>query len=391
MSSFERSKRRNFGESWWGQAWVEAIEGSAGLDSNRLPRGRTYARFGYVGDLEVKPGVVFALVEGSGSSPYRTSVRVKSFTDEQWNGLLDIVASKVAHSAALADGELTSEMIDDATAAGIEILPGDGEITTSCTCEDDANPCKHAAAVCYLFADLLDDDPFALLEVRGRSHEEIAAALRDRRKPESSSKVEVPAGGPDAVSAADAYGAYDPKAKLPKVPRPPRHPGEVSAALRDLPADAEVDASDLIALAVSGIHRAWGMSSGEIDSGRTWTVSEDLAWRASSMLADESAVYALAQRASVDGDALIEDARAWNSGGRDAFHDVNTPWTPTEAQLAQGVAALSELGLVSVEGNRVTCPAAGVQLLLGQSGRWYRLERADDTWRFEGVEDFDLV
>ncbi|MGH9293466.1 MAG: hypothetical protein ACRDZ6_11960, partial [Acidimicrobiales bacterium] len=44
-----RKGRRPFGATWWGRAWVEALEGRARLDPNRLPRGRTYARTGAVG------------------------------------------------------------------------------------------------------------------------------------------------------------------------------------------------------------------------------------------------------------------------------------------------------------------------------------------------------
>ena len=47
---------RTFGVTWWGRAWVDALEGRAQLDPNRLPRGRTYARTGRVGELKVLPG-----------------------------------------------------------------------------------------------------------------------------------------------------------------------------------------------------------------------------------------------------------------------------------------------------------------------------------------------
>ena len=40
-----------FGRTWWGRAWVQALEQRARLDPNRLPRGRGYARDGAVGEL----------------------------------------------------------------------------------------------------------------------------------------------------------------------------------------------------------------------------------------------------------------------------------------------------------------------------------------------------
>jgi len=47
-----------FGRTWWGRAWLEALEQRARLDPNRLPRGRGYARSGAVGELLIEPGDV---------------------------------------------------------------------------------------------------------------------------------------------------------------------------------------------------------------------------------------------------------------------------------------------------------------------------------------------
>ncbi len=44
------------GHTWWGRAWLDALEQRARLDPNRLPRGRDYAREGAVGELVLAPG-----------------------------------------------------------------------------------------------------------------------------------------------------------------------------------------------------------------------------------------------------------------------------------------------------------------------------------------------
>ena len=54
-----------FGHTWWGRAWVEALEQRARVDPNRLARGRTYARQDRVTSLSVEPGRVLASVRGS--------------------------------------------------------------------------------------------------------------------------------------------------------------------------------------------------------------------------------------------------------------------------------------------------------------------------------------
>jgi hypothetical protein len=66
-------------------------------------------------------------------------------------------------------------------AVGIDLLPVAGELQPRCSCPDWANPCKHAAAVCYLVADTLDADPFLLFLMRGRGRDTLLAGLRTRR------------------------------------------------------------------------------------------------------------------------------------------------------------------------------------------------------------------
>ncbi|MHB1853670.1 MAG: SWIM zinc finger family protein, partial [Acidimicrobiales bacterium] len=173
--------RRGFGRTEWGAAWVEALETRARLDPNRLPRGRTYARWGHVGALAVSAGSVEAAVSGSRAQPYRVRIRVRVLSAKEWEALLDVVAAQVGHAAALLDGVLAPELLDDARDAGLDLLPGPGDLQPRCSCPDWADPCKHSAAVCYLVADALDSDPFDLLLLRGRSREEVMAALRARR------------------------------------------------------------------------------------------------------------------------------------------------------------------------------------------------------------------
>ena len=80
------------------------------------------------------------------------------------------------------DGDLPPEVAGDVAAAGLDLLPGAGEVGPRCTCPDDADPCKHSAAVCYLVADALDADPFTVLLLRGRTRGEVLAGLRGRRR-----------------------------------------------------------------------------------------------------------------------------------------------------------------------------------------------------------------
>ena len=184
-----------FGRTWWGRAWLEALEQRARLDPDRLPRGRDYARSGAVGDLILAPGEARAQVRGRKTEPYQVRIRVRRFTDDEWDRVLGAISARLGHAAALLDGELPPEIADDVAAAGLDLLPGGGELGPRCSCPDDADPCKHSAATCYLLTDALDTDPFALFLLRGRTRDQVLAGIRARRRGAASGQASAPDAG----------------------------------------------------------------------------------------------------------------------------------------------------------------------------------------------------
>ena len=62
MSAPDSVAGREFGRTWWGRAWLDALEQRAQLDPDRLPRGREYAQSGAVGELTLAPGEVERLL-----------------------------------------------------------------------------------------------------------------------------------------------------------------------------------------------------------------------------------------------------------------------------------------------------------------------------------------
>jgi uncharacterized Zn finger protein len=75
-------------------------------------------------------------------------------------------------------GEVPPELEAAFDAAGVLLLPSAWrQLTASCSCPDFENPCKHIAAVLYVFADQLDRDPWLLVTWRGRTRAELLAHL----------------------------------------------------------------------------------------------------------------------------------------------------------------------------------------------------------------------
>jgi uncharacterized Zn finger protein len=370
--------RSTFGKSWWGAAWVESLEQRARLDPNRLPRGRAYARSGAVGPLTLAPGEILADVQGSRPTPYQVRVRVRPFTEPEWERVLDGLAAEIGHTAALLEGELPPGVADDIRSVGLDLLPGVGELQPRCSCPDWADPCKHAAAVCYLVADVLDSDPFGVLLLRGLGREEVLAGLRSRRLPGTSSPPSALEIEPEFDDGVPARGAWSRSTgPLPAPPPPPRRPGRPSVLAADPPPGSGVVLRALRALAADAAARALDLAQGATSHGLELTLEQDLARRAALLLdgvgssASASELPQLARRAGMPVRELVRRAVAFREGGVGGLAVLDAAWDPDPAQIATARALLGSDAVA--RRNRVSLGER--QLRLGQDGRCYPFQR----------------
>jgi uncharacterized Zn finger protein len=174
-----QTQRGKFGQTWWAGRWIAALEQL--VDPGRLSRGRSYARSGQVVKLDVGPGRVDARVQGSRPSPYTVTMRFRPLSDAEWERVIDAMSAEAIYAARLLSGEMPEDIEQAFAAAGAALFPAAGDLETDCTCPDWSNPCKHVAAVHYLLGERFDADPFLMFELRGRSKDDIVAALRARR------------------------------------------------------------------------------------------------------------------------------------------------------------------------------------------------------------------
>ena len=174
------ARSTEFAANWWARRWIGALDRIGW--ATRLARGRTYARQGRVLDIEITPGQVLARVKGSRPRPYRVAMTVEQFPDEVWDRIIGALSRRALFAAKLLAGELPSEVVDLCAGAEAPLFPEhEAELGTSCSCPDWVNPCKHVAAVHYALAAEFDRDPFLLFRLRGRTRDELTAALRARR------------------------------------------------------------------------------------------------------------------------------------------------------------------------------------------------------------------
>ena len=185
-------------EAWWVQRWVELL--NTYRFKKRLERGRRYAREGNILSLEFKGAKVVALVQGTADEPYKLSIWMDAFSDEDWSYVIDTLSEKAIYSAQLLAGEMPADIEAVFTASGLSLFPFTlADVRSKCNCPDPKNPCKHIAAVYYQLGDFFREDPFVLFQLRGRTKAQILEALRQKRQQqESGDDLKNDAGNEDA-------------------------------------------------------------------------------------------------------------------------------------------------------------------------------------------------
>ena len=167
-------------DAWWVQQWVDLL--NSYRFKKRLERGRNYARQGNILSLEFKDSKVFATVQGTANEPYQLSISIERFADEDWSFVIDTLSQKALYSAQLLAGEMPDSIEAVFTSNGLSLFPFTlADVKSKCSCPDPKNPCKHIAAVYYQLGDSFREDPFVLFQLRGRTKEQILAALRQHR------------------------------------------------------------------------------------------------------------------------------------------------------------------------------------------------------------------
>lgn len=143
----------------------------------RTRRGKTMARSGHVQSIDIAPGTVYAEV-ADGGDVHRPTLRVRTYDEEEWRRVLDVLSQQLELLAALLEGDVGSALLDALERDGVSLFPRRSEIDGDCDCGDYAVPCAHGAAVHHLLADALEGEPLLMFALRGRPREQLLAEVR---------------------------------------------------------------------------------------------------------------------------------------------------------------------------------------------------------------------
>ncbi|EST20758.1 hypothetical protein [Streptomyces roseochromogenus] len=394
------ARGRGFAQSWWGRAWLRALEDAA-LDGAAVKAGRRLARAGGVGAVTARPGRVTAVVREPGGAAHRADVLVPQLSEEEWGRLLDVTVEQAGHLAALLDGELPPHLIEDAAVGGVELLPGLGDLEPECDCGT-WDHCGHTAALCHQVARLLDEDPFLLLLLRGREKDAFLAELHLRSTAPRTTPCTSETAGVDAAKAWAAGDILPPLPELPGLPQAPGAPPPLTtgtapapgidpSALEHLAGRTAVEAYRLLA---ETLRRDPAALRSDPWDGAAVTAAQD-AVRLACGAPSEAAAERLAQESGRGRAGLATAVRAWRAGGAAALAVLDEEWQVEGLALARTRAALEaaweadERPPFHRSGNRWIVPGEGVQLRLGQDGRWWPYRDEAGSWVPAGGPDRD--
>jgi uncharacterized Zn finger protein len=227
---------RTIARTFWGKAWCSNLERYSDY-SNRLPRGRSYARNGSVIHLQIEPGAVTALV--SGSEIYHTRVSVATIPKTRWKAVCRDCAGAIDSLVELLQGRLSSGVMDRMCQQTTGLFPAPSEIDFSCSCPDWASMCKHVAAVLYGIGARLDQQPELLFALRKVDVQDLiteaSTSLPGKRKGPASARV-LETDDLAAVFGIEIADSAKPPAKV-RAPRKasrskPRKPGKSTKSAR---------------------------------------------------------------------------------------------------------------------------------------------------------------
>ena len=174
----------NYAKTSWGKEWINSIL-KVGRPF-RMQRGIDYADDEErIDNLIINKGQIFGTVQGTAPTPYRVKIVFKTIPEDGWEKIVEDLSSKIINLINLLEGVLPEEIIDIFEKNNYPLFLDADKLDATCSCPDQAVPCKHIAAIILYIARVLDYDPFIILKIRGKSKEEILKMLKLSERSES--------------------------------------------------------------------------------------------------------------------------------------------------------------------------------------------------------------
>lgn len=234
---------------WWGGRLLELLDDTGAGAARAVQRGQALARRGAVEDVTLTAGRITGTVVEDRAAPTEVAIAWPTTDDAGWQTAAEALGDRLRPIAALLEAGLRPWLVDELAAAGVPLLPAVSELTPHCPCEARSSWCRHAAALHTVAATRIDRNPMLLLELRGRTREQLLAALRGWTAPDTPREE---AGSDLATADLDA---------IPLHPEPVRRPAHLLHQLG--PPPGVEDPVPLEALVERAAATAWQLAAGD--------------------------------------------------------------------------------------------------------------------------------
>lgn len=230
-----------------GERWLAVAAGGSTTARQRLERGRAGA--GRLVDvLQVSPGTVGLRVPDGRGRSHDVVLTVPPLDEEGWREVVARTGARLRNTAALLSGRLPGPLLEDDLLFPVAV-------TSQCTCSE-PRPCRHEAATHHAIATAIDREPTRLLRLRGRSVEDLLAALRSAR-----GRPSAPVAGDAGVDLSDPLSA---RGDLDAVDVHPVPVPDVTSVFERLgPPPGFEDTETLERLMADAAALAWRLAAGE--------------------------------------------------------------------------------------------------------------------------------
>lgn len=168
-------------ENWIEKRWLAPILDHHNELRHQIRRGRILARKA-VRDLAIRPGLLSAEVASESGETHSVKVRMDVIDGPTWVAVVEAIADEAALAADLIRGRMSERLAEIFEEAGHDLFPFDlRDVSSYCSCREDAKVCTGAVATHIHFAEIIQADPMKLLAFRGRDKAWLEQEVRERR------------------------------------------------------------------------------------------------------------------------------------------------------------------------------------------------------------------
>lgn len=168
-------------DGWIYDRWTAPLYDLAEL-RQQVRRGKILARKGNVRELQIRPGLLSAEVISDSGESHAVKIRMDIIDQPTWVSVVEAISGEAALAADLIRGRLSERLAEIFEEAGHDLFPFDlRDVSSYCSCREDAKVCTGAVATHLHFAEVIQADPMKLLAFRGRDKTWLEDEVRERR------------------------------------------------------------------------------------------------------------------------------------------------------------------------------------------------------------------